>query len=116
MPTTHKEWLDHLKDATDTDIEIHRTQLKHGCPNAKAAEEIFQERQARKKEEEFQRMAKIKQERESEHTLQVYWRLADCSERFGMIGVFCIVFLVGYLCAKVSFISSFIDLIRSIRP
>jgi uncharacterized protein YozE (UPF0346 family) len=116
MPETTEEWLAYLKNAPDTDIALRRTRLQHGFSDARAAEQIFQEREFKKKEDEFQRMAKIKQERESEHTLQVYWRLADWSERFGMIGVFCIIFLVGYLCAKESFISRFIDLIRSIKP
>jgi hypothetical protein len=50
-----------------------------------------------------------------EHTLLSYWRLADLEERLGMIGLFSLVFLVGYLCAKESFISRLIDLIRSIK-
>ena len=60
--------------------------------------------------------ADMMQEREAEHTLWAYWRLADWSERLGMIGALIGVFFVGYLCAKTDFVSRLIDLIRSIKP
>jgi hypothetical protein len=72
------------------------------------ADRIYQERETEK--------AKTMQERESEHSLWVYWRLADWGERFGMVSFLFAVFLIGYLSASNNFISRIIALIRDIKP
>jgi hypothetical protein len=107
-PQTPDEWLTEMRGADDATIAVHRARIAGGYPNAIAAEQVYQEREAEK--------AKRKQEREAEHNLWTYWCLADWGERFGMIGFLSLVFLVGFLCTKESFISRLIELIRSIKP
>jgi hypothetical protein len=116
MPETHEEWLAQLKNASDADIAIHRTRLHHGFASAKAAEQIFQEREARKKEEELQRMIKAKQERESEHTLWRYWCLADWSEKFGMLWFLFCIFLIGFGVAQIPSITKLLNTIKNLIP
>jgi len=59
---------------------------------------------------------KVKEMESVPHTLLSYWKLARWGERFGTLGVFAGVFLFGYLCAKNSFASRIIELIRSMKP
>jgi hypothetical protein len=61
-------------------------------------------------------LAKMEQQREAEHTLWVYLKLATWSERLGVFGVFGLLFLAGFLCAKNAVISRVIDLIISMKP
>lgn len=114
-----EDWLAEMRNKSDRDV-ITFKDLRNGGLNKQAAQQVWSEREEAKqkkiRDEEFERIKKLKQEREREHTLWRYWCLADWSERFGMIGVFSGVFLVGYLCAKIDFISRLIDLIRSIKP
>lgn len=51
-----------------------------------------------------------------EHTLISYWKKADWPERFGMLGVFGGIFVVGLLCGKVDFFRRLYDLVKEILP
>lgn len=116
---SYEEWCQYLRGQPDKDVIAFRD-LRCGGARQQAGITVWQEREDTKqrkiRNEEFQMLAEIKQKRESEHTLLVYWRLANSSERLGMVGVFAVVFVVGYLCAKMEFVSRFIDLMRSIKP
>lgn len=61
-------------------------------------------------------LAKIKQEREVEHTLWCYWCLADWGERIGMVAFLFTVFMVGYLSASNHLVSRIVSLIRDVKP
>jgi hypothetical protein len=70
----------------------------------------------RAQQEREEALAKVKQEREVEHTLWCYWCLADWRERVGMITFLFAVFLVGYLSASNHLVSRIISLIRDVMP
>ena len=55
-------------------------------------------------------------DQKEEHTLVAYWSRAEWSERFGMLGVFGAIFVVGLLCGKTSFFSKLYDLIKEVLP
>jgi uncharacterized protein (UPF0335 family) len=105
-PTTFEEWVEHYKTKPDAEVEYDKD-FSTGF-QLKAAMAVFSER---KKEREDAR-----QKREEEHNLQTYWRLANWGERFGMMSLAVLVFTAGVLCARIHFISSAIDLIRSVKP
>ena len=70
-PQTYEEWLEDMRTRSDADISVYRTRLNQGALHAKAAEQVYHDREAAKakkiRDEEFERLAKIKQEREAEH-------------------------------------------------
>ncbi len=51
-----------------------------------------------------------------EHTLLAYWQKADLSQRIGMLGVFGLIFVVGFLCGKIGFFGRLYDLVKEIVP
>lgn len=118
-PQTYEEWCENLRGRPDKDVIVFKD-LRNGGVRQQAGIAVWREREDAKqkkiRDEEFHRLTKLKQERESEHTLWRYWCLADWSERFGMVCFLFGVFIVGYLSAKVDVISRVIDLIRSVTP
>ena len=100
-------------------IQIRTAYPQHTLEHRMAHEEILRrehEKSERRAVERQKKLSNMKQERESEHTLWVYLRLADWPERCGIIGAFVFVFVLGYLCSKTSFVSRIIDLIREVKP
>lgn len=51
-----------------------------------------------------------------EHTLLIYWQKADLTQRIGILGVFGVIFVVGFLCGKVGFFGRLYDLVKEIHP
>jgi len=105
-PKTYAEWVELYRTKSDADIEYDKD-FATGLQQ-KAAMAVCSERKRERED--------TRQKRESEHTLQTYWRLADLGERFGMVSVFLAVLIVGYLCAKIHMVSQIIDLIRELKP
>jgi len=105
-PETLDDWLTVMRGADEATIAVHRARIAGGSLNAKAAEMVYQEREAEK--------SKIKQEREADHNLWTYWCLADWGERFGMISFLFGVFCVGCGAAQIPWLARLISEIRSL--
>lgn len=121
-PDTHDEWVEDLRKRSDKDVIAFRD-LRNGGVKQQAGMTVWQEREDAKnkkiRDEEFQRqkdLLETQQKKEEEHTLLVYWKLANWQERFGMIAFFWGIFIFGFLCSKMNLASRVIDLIRDVIP
>lgn len=61
-------------------------------------------------------LATIKQKREDEHTLTVYWRLGTWQERFGIAALFVSVFMLGFGAAQIPALTAFLNFIKALKP
>jgi hypothetical protein len=51
-----------------------------------------------------------------DHTLMSYWQHGSWADRFGLVGVLALVFIVGLLCGKTQFFSKLYDLLKDVAP
>jgi hypothetical protein len=119
MEKSFEDWCEDLRGREDKDVIVFRD-LRNGGVSKQAAIKIWQEREdaknKRMRDEEFERISKLKQEREWEHTLWRYWCLADWQERFGMLSFFGVLILVGFGAAQIPSITNFLNFIKALMP
>ena len=117
-PQTEEEWTEYFKEKSDSDVCVFK-KTNIGAASQKAATTVWLAREKKIRDDDFQRhkeLAESKQEREKEHTLWVYWKLANWRERFGIIGFLSLVFMLGFGAAQIPSLTKFLNLIKSLIP
>ena len=118
-PESFEEWRENLRKRPDRDVIVFRD-MRGGGAKQQAGMAVWQEREDAKQQkirnEEFEKLKAVKQEREAEHTLWMFWKLADWKERFGMLSFYGLLVSFGYLLSKAELARKAMDFITSVIP
>jgi hypothetical protein len=111
MSKTYDEWFKDLSQRSDHDLYAFASN-KAGGIQVNLAKVILEERRAKRNAENLKLVMGDKQK----YTLFEWFKLANFSDKFGIISFFIITFVTGYLFARNDIFSRAIDLIRDAIP